>query len=280
MSLIAEACYFRGADGALLHFDVRDAGPTPRGVIVTVHGLGEHLAKYREWHDYALERGYNVAAYDQRGHGRTPGRRGDFEFEDLVTDLERFIGVTVDRYGDMPVFIVAHSLGALVALEYASGEVPPSVEGMALTSTPLVLANKLPGWYQGSVRVLSRVAPRVPIPRLSNPRRLTRDPERLRAFSRDPFYHRVITARALVGIERAMEEVRGTPESVEIPVIFFVAREDRIVSGPDIIAYGNFVSSHDVTIEQLPGAYHEILNDYGRRAVYEQICDWFDARAE
>ena len=120
MTLRAAECFFRAADGALIPFDVREARLAARGSMLFVHGLGEHFAKYEELLTYAAGRGYNVAAHDQRGHGRTPGKRGDFAFDDLVGDLDRFVEVVADRWPDLPVFVVAHSLGALVTLRWAA----------------------------------------------------------------------------------------------------------------------------------------------------------------
>jgi alpha-beta hydrolase superfamily lysophospholipase len=75
-----------------------------------------------------------------------------------------------------------------------------------------------------------------------------------------------------------MKDVRTTPEKVDVPLLFLVARADRVVSGADALAYASFVASRDVSVEQLPGVYHEIMNDLGRKGVYEKICRWFDAR--
>lgn len=116
------------------------------------------------------------------------------------------------------------------------------------------------------------------LPRRSDPARLTRDPERLAAMRVDELRHKRITPRAMFGIFTAMKDVRTTPEKVDVPLLFLVARADQVVSGADALAYASFVASRDVSVEQLPGAYHEILNDLGRKAVYEKICRWFDDR--
>lgn len=276
MTLRAEACYFRGADRALVHFDARDA-ERARGACLTLHGLGEHLGRYDEWMEYAVGRGYHVCAYDQRGHGRTRGRRGDFDFEDLVQDLTRFVAVAADRYRGDPLFILGHSLGALVALSYAGGEVHPAVRGLVLSGTPIVFAGRIPSWYEGGVRLLARAAPRFPLPRNTDFARLTRDLERVEDFRRDPLIHRRTTPRAMIGIARAMEAVRTAPDKVTLPLLFLVARADSVVSGGDVLAYAHFVASGDVTIEQFPGAYHGLLNDLGRRSVFDRVCGWFDA---
>ncbi|MGH7551037.1 MAG: lysophospholipase [Gemmatimonadota bacterium] len=278
MILKTSECWLRGADGALVRFDNRETAPGARGVVVTVHGMGEHLGKYAEWIAFAMGRGYHATGHDQRGHGRTPGQRGDFAFDDLVDDLERCVGVSADLYPGLPVFVLAHSLGGLVALAYAGRGSHEALAGMALSGPLLALAGRMPHWYGWGVRSLARVAPRMPLPRHSDPARLTRDPDRIEAMRRDGLRHRRITARALLEIGSAMERVRMTPELVEVPLLFLVARADAVVSGADALAYASFVSSSDVTALQFPGAYHELLNDLGRKAVYGRICGWFDGR--
>lgn len=278
MILRTSEVWLRGADGALVHYHNREAGPVARGVCVIVHGMGEHLGKYAEWTAFAMDRGYHVTGHDQRGHGRTPGRRGDFAFDDLVDDLERCVGVSADLYPGLPVFVLAHSLGGLVALAYASRRPHGALAGMAVSGPLLALAERVPVWVDWGVRSLARVAPRMPLPRRSDPERLTRDPDRIAAMRGDDLRHRRITPRALLDIQTAMERVRTTPEKVEIPLLFLVARADAVVSGADTLAYASFVSSTDVTVEQFPGAYHELMNDLGRKAVFKRICDWYDER--
>ena len=108
MTLRAAECFFRAVDGALIHFEINGAGPDARGILLFVHGLGEHFSKYDEWLAYAVGRGYHAAAHDQRGHGRTPGKRGDFAFEDLVSDLSRFVDSCAIDGGNIPKQVRLH----------------------------------------------------------------------------------------------------------------------------------------------------------------------------
>lgn len=278
MTLRAAACFFRAADGALIHFDVRDAGPDARGVLFFVHGLGEHFSKYDEWLVYATGRGYHVAAHDQRGHGRTPGKRGDFAFEDLVSDLDRFLEVIGDRWPGRPMFVVGHSLGALVTLRWASRGVPPSVRGAVLSSPPLQVAEDVPWWKRRLFRTLARTAPRLSLPRRSVVEKLTADPDRIAAWRGDRLRHGKITPRALVGIGAAMEAAREAPLEVTLPLLVLVAPEDAVTDAAAALAWAAELSA-DVSVVELPGARHEILNDVERAAAYERICDWCDARA-
>lgn len=287
MTLVARSCWFRGVDGTLLHFDVRDAGETARGAIVTVHGLGEHVAKYGEWFDAAVERGFHAAGYDQRGHGETPGRRGDFDFDDLVADLERFVAVTRDRYPGLPIFLVGHSLGALVSIawlgrraERGAGEedAEPPVAGVALSAPPLGMPEESPGWYRWGIRTLAKVTPGLPLPRSSDPARLTRDPERRAADADDDRIHRRWTPRAIVSTAEAMEAIRERTSALGVPVLLLAAGEDLVVDSAAAIAWARRLEG-DVTVERVAGAYHELLNDLGREAVFDRILTWCDERA-
>lgn len=276
MTLRAEQCFFRGADGALIHFDLRDAAEG-LGVLVFVHGLGEHFAKYDEWLSYAVGRGWHVAALDLRGHGHTPGKRGDFAFADLVSDLKRFVEVVGDRWPGLPLFVVAHSLGALVTLRWAAGSVPPGVRGAVLSSPPLGIVEEVPRWKHGLFRTLARAAPRMSLPRRPVVEKLTADPERIEAWRKDPLRHGRITPRALVGIGEAIETARAAPLEVTLPLLFLLAPEDAVTDADAALAWAAETGA-DVSVLELPGARHEILNDVDRGIVYERICDWCETR--
>jgi alpha-beta hydrolase superfamily lysophospholipase len=262
----------------LIHFDVREARPAARGSLLFVHGLGEHFSKYEEWLAYASGRGYNVAAYDQRGHGRTPGKRGDFAFEDLIGDLGRFVEVIADRWPDLPAFVVAHSLGALVTLRWLAAGPPPLVRGAVLSSPPLEIVEEVPWWKRRLFLTLARAAPRLSLPRRSVVEKLTADPQRIAAWRDDPLRHGRITPRAMVGIVTAMEAARAAPLEIGLPLLVLVAPEDAVVDAGVALAWAAEASA-DVSVVELPGARHEILNDLEREAVFERICDWCDARA-
>lgn len=279
MTLVAENCYVRATDGALLRFEHRDAGPGARGVVVTLHGLGEHVGKYEEWFDALLAAGYHVYAYDQRGHGRTPGRRGDYAFGDLVADLERFLAVVGDRHAGAPLLVVAHSLGALVALRWAreAGEEAP-VAGIVLSSPPLELAEPPPAWFRWGVRALAAIAPRLPLPRRTDPSRLTRDPERVAAIESDPLAHRAMTPRAMTTTAAAMEELREAPPPRGIPMLILAAGEDRVADSSTTLAWARSAEDGRMTVGRVPGAYHELLNDLGREATFRQILEWCGER--
>lgn len=282
MALTAAELWFRGQGGALLRFEIHDAAPidllgTAHGALVTIHGLGEHMGKYDEWAAHAAVRGFHVMLYDQRGHGRTPGRRGDYRFDDLVGDLARLVGVTADRYPDTPIFVVGHSLGGLVALRYAAREVHPAVRGLVLSAPPIALARTPPGWFRWMVWGLDRVAPWYPLRRRTAIH--TRDPDRAAVFASDALGHRAITPRATVETAAAIEAVLADPGAVRLPLLALFGEADIVLRVAESAALFDRVGSDDVTVVRFPDALHEVLQEIDRRRVYDLVCDWCEQRA-
>ncbi|HEX2299048.1 MAG TPA: alpha/beta fold hydrolase, partial [Pseudonocardiaceae bacterium] len=90
-----------------------------RGVVVLVHGFGEHSARYGHVGTRLAEAGFAVYASDHRGHGRTEGRRANIQRMALIVDdLGGFVWFAADRHPGLPVFMIGHSLGGLIALQY------------------------------------------------------------------------------------------------------------------------------------------------------------------
>ncbi len=92
-------------------------GVALRGVVVLVHGLGEHAGRY----DHVARRlnswGFAVRGYDQYGHGESDGVRGALPVETrLVDDLADVIDSTRARMETgTPLILLGHSMGGLVA---------------------------------------------------------------------------------------------------------------------------------------------------------------------
>ena len=88
-----------------------------RGVVLLVHGFGEHLGRYHHVAGFFAERGYEVVGIDHRCHGRSSGMAGANgrlqSLDILVCDLVDFIRNKVAGRGGRH-FVYSHSTGGLV----------------------------------------------------------------------------------------------------------------------------------------------------------------------
>ena len=104
----------------------------PRAVVALVHGLGEHSNRYPSLVEKLPSAGYAINTYDLRGHGRSGGPRLYApSFESLMTDIDRHIQNTKERFPGMPVFLYGQSFGGEQVLYYACAD-PLPLQGSSL----------------------------------------------------------------------------------------------------------------------------------------------------
>ncbi|MEF2551046.1 alpha/beta hydrolase [Aurantimonas sp. A2-1-M11] len=112
--------------GAALHVRHRRAQGAARGIVLVHHGLAEHSGRYGPLADALAARGFHVLAHDHRGHGSTTAadaplrrfaRRGGAE--KVLADCRAVHLEAIARHPGLPVTVFGHSMGGLIALNYA-----------------------------------------------------------------------------------------------------------------------------------------------------------------
>jgi len=98
-----------------------------KGIIVLVHGIGEHLGRYNHVANYFAKRGYEVVGIDHLIHGNSDGfggAKGYLENIDvLVNNFTEFVLAEVAPK-EGPHFVFSHSTGGLVLFLSMDGGLP------------------------------------------------------------------------------------------------------------------------------------------------------------
>lgn len=247
-------------------------------VLLIVHGLADHSRRYDHVGRALAAHGISTWAFDQRGHGRSGGRRGHADrFSQLLQDLGAF-RAHVARHTDpgAPLFLLGHSLGGLVTLRYLQ-ETPGAVVGAIVVSPWLATAMRLPRWKVGLAAVLERIAPALPVPAEIPAEYLSHDPAVVRSYRDDPLVHDRITPRLFAEVAAAMDHAGRHANRIGIPLLFLLAGEDRIVDTERSRAVAASIDGAEVHV--LDGLYHEVLNEPGAAIQIDSIADWIRARA-
>ena len=106
---------------------VRDGGKSEHVPIVFVHSLAGNGGQWALQLDH-LRRRCRAVSLDLRGHGESdPAEDGDYSIAGLATDIE----AVADQLGLRRFILAGHSLGSVVAIEYASRH-PERVAGLLL----------------------------------------------------------------------------------------------------------------------------------------------------
>ena len=118
----------------------------PKGTFLVVHGFTETAFKFSELIYSLLQNGYNVVAYDQRGHGRS--WRSEIvkdntlvhvdHFSDYVRDMEIIVDTVIAKL-PKPWLLFSHSMGGAVSGLYL--EKHPDTFSRAAFCSPMIQAN-------------------------------------------------------------------------------------------------------------------------------------------
>lgn len=265
---------FLDVDGARLWTE--DDVPTgARAHVLMLHGYADHLGRYRALRDALVAEGFGVHAYDQRGHGRTPGARGHVrQFSDYLDDFDRGLARMRTQAGNTRAFVIGHSHGGLEALAALQRRAAPLVDGLVLSSPYLALAFAPPAWKAGMAKALQGIFPAMRVPLDLDLAALSRDEAWVRTTNADPLYNRVGTPRWFVESSRAQAEVLARGAAIQVPVLMLLGTDDRIASATVARQFFDTLGTKDKTLREYPGMRHELLNEVGKEEVFRDICRW------
>jgi acylglycerol lipase len=266
---------FAGAGGLQVYWQAWLPKGEPRALVLLAHGGAEHSGRYAWTAGQLVDRGYAVYAPDHRGHGRSEGPRAYVDrVEHAAADLHALSDLARERHPATRRFLLGHSMGGLIALEYALRH-QDELAGLVL-SAPLAVLDAHPV-ARGAARVLSVVAPRLPLYKIDSAT-VSRDPEVVRAYERDPLNHRGRLPARTVG--ELMAATAGLPARLpclRLPILTLFGTADRLVSTASSALVEACCGSDDCTVRGYDGLYHELLNEPERERVVADVASWIDA---
>jgi alpha-beta hydrolase superfamily lysophospholipase len=252
---------------------------SPCGSVAVLHGGGDHSGRYAGVTRALVRAGFSVALLDFRGHGRSAGRRWHVSsFRDYVDDLDAFMGRVREADGGGSPFVLAHSQGALVAIQWALvGR--RDVSGFVLSSPYLRLALKPPLLKLLSAQVVGRVIPWLPVKTGLRVVDLTSDVEMQRWTDADPLYGRATTPSWFNASLSAQQDAVSRAREFDYPLLVLAAGADRIA---DVAATREFVASAGCVDKELrvyDRMQHEIFNERDRDRAIGDAVAWLSERA-
>lgn len=266
--------HFRGKNGIELFFQSWIPG-NPRSTMVITHGISEHSECYAKAAGHLTELGWNVIAWDLRGHGRSEGKRGFVDsFDDYIADLRIFLRFLRDSGRlDQPFALVGHSMGGLITIRHAidADQNYPSAAAIALSSPLLGFGIEVPPLKALAARVLDRVLPSMTMSNEIKYEDLTRDAEHLRTYKLDPLRHDKISPPLYLGMLRTIEFVRQNLHKVRTPILIQAAGKEKIVSLEAIQEVFPHLGSENKKLIVYEHSLHEIFNDLDRKKVFTDL---------
>ncbi len=298
-----EARDHRAPDGATLQVHRWLPDGEPRLLVLLVHGMGEHAARYAPLGARLCEAGHALVAPDLRGHGAALapdqlGKLGPGGWEGLVDDAVRILEEERRAAGDPPCVLMGHSMGSFAAQQIAI-ERRPALTGLVLSGST---------WMSSGARLVAlwlarleswRLGPDVHSPvlqralfgrsnRAFEPARtaydwLSRDPEQVDRYASDPACGFVVASGGVAAMLSAIGRfqrpaaLRALPR--DLPLYVFSGSRDP-VSGTRgfealVRAYGR-AGLERLSARLYPEGRHEMLNELNRQEVENDLLEWLD----
>jgi alpha-beta hydrolase superfamily lysophospholipase len=258
-----ERIELQGSEGAL---SVQVwAYPDPERVVVISHGHGEHIGRYEHVAAALVERGAAVFGPDHLGHGRSAGERVVIaDFEPVVDDLHRVVGLARERHPGLPLVLIGHSMGGLIATRYAQrhgGE----LAGLAL-SAPVVGLGPV---FEQFLAVPEPPSDPIDVAVLS------RDPAVGEAYANDPLvWHGGWKRPTLEAFLRASDAIAAGPGFGDLPTFYVHGEADELVPMALVRPGVEAMQGGDFTERIVPAARHEVLNETDKEETIAAVTDF------
>lgn len=242
------------------------------GAIILVHGTNEHMGRYLHVVEYFTERGFAVYAMDQRGYGQSEGTRCYVDrFDQYLEDLHQFVQTVPP---DPKPLMIGHSLGGLIAFRYALAY-PETIRALVVSSPFFATRVKIDPVTRALAPVISFMLPKLQMSTNLPAEHVSRDPDVVRKYIDDPLVWKKATPRWFTECEKAALAChQGLCQTMKLPVLFLQAGDDLLVDPEATRAIYEQVPHSQKAFKLYPGKYHEIFNDPGREAVFEDILAW------
>jgi alpha-beta hydrolase superfamily lysophospholipase len=259
----------------------------PRGFVWLIHGIGEHSGRYHEYASFLTHFGFDALMIDLPGHGLS---REEGQLKELVDfpTMRRALyeafawartqGPMSKAAAQAPWYLVGHSMGALLALTWilegkAEGFAHAFAERAFVSAPPLKLRLPVPAWKKELAKNLQSLAPHLAIASGINSAHLSFDAGNIGRHDHDPLIHSHASPALFLSMEEAIQQVLSRPQDIEIPLMMAVGDVDPIVDADTLQEFASRLGTHRLFL-RVPNAKHEILNERGRRAIFEASVQW------
>lgn len=253
--------------------------PRAQANILLTHGFAEYAERYVGHYSQLIPRlnaqGFDVYAFDLRGHGLSPGARGVADIKQAVADhhaARSALGADAK-----PLFLFGHSLGGLITAASVAAD-QAKVVGVIL-SAPLLLITA-PPHLRAIANIVSVLSPGLRLLPASDASAISRIASEVEAYKTDPMISALsVPARLGATALSVSEEAWRRYPQWTAPVLVLHGEQDTLTDPKGSKRFVDMINAQDKKLELYPDARHELLNDLDRDAAMSVILSWLGERA-
>ena len=183
-------------------------------------------------------------------------------FDDYVDDLRTYCDQVREEAGDVPIYLLGHSMGVSVAVSYAA-RYQHELTGLILSGGGMGRRGPRPA----DAKQIDLAAT------------VSKDPAVVQAYRDDPLvFHGTAPASRRAAMAELSEALPARVRAITLPVLIMAGSASPLGDGEGSRYLYEHVSSEDKTLRLYDGLMHEIFNEPERDQVFADMLAWLETR--
>jgi len=247
--------------------------------LIFVHGIGEHSGRYQNLVDYLLPKGFALFGLDIQGHGKSEGKKGHVHnFSTFAEQVEQLRTTMSELYNNKTLFLLGHSMGGLIALDYLMNYSTQNITGAIFTSPAFDISVKIPAWKLSLGKILSYLAPSVTMDNGINPDDLSHDKVVVELYKKDELVHDRISVGLFFTMLEVIKKATKKARNIRTPALLMLGEDDNLISKDGALRLFNILGSIDKKSCICHNSSHELFNEIDKSNNLHFMWKWIEPR--
>ena len=246
-------------------------------IFIAVHGFNDYSRFITGGAEFFSRHKIGVFAYDQRGFGNAPVRGRWSSNETMGHDLKTLLHLIRQKYPNLPVYLLGHSMGAALVIETMSGEDHPDVAGAILVAPAVWARTTMPFYQAGALWLAAQTIPWFTVTGRGLGRKACNNIEVLKEQSHDPLVIKETRFDTIYGLQDLMDAAYAAAGRFTLPALVLYGGHDEIIPPEPVLdAYNRLPDNPEGHKELIlyDNGYHMLLRDLEAEKVLGDIVAW------
>ncbi|MGD9678760.1 MAG: lysophospholipase [Vulcanibacillus sp.] len=256
---------------------------SPKAVVLTIHGLGEHIGRYNHVGKWLNENQIVMVGGDLPGFGKSTKMKGHLEnFNEYLLKVDEWIQYIDKKWPKVPIFLFGHSLGGLIVLRYIEEIDNNLLKGIILTSPSISIKLKVPKWQILLAKSLRKIYPTLRLKSGIKSYQVSRSKEVVEKYGSDPLNYGKVSVGLFCEFQDAIEMVwkkLGRVNDIGIPLLFLQAGDDQLTDPNRADEFVKEIKQELITYINIPELYHEVFNEPENEIYLKIFSDWISEKS-
>jgi alpha-beta hydrolase superfamily lysophospholipase len=260
----------------------------PEKIIICIHGLHSHGEKFVILADEFVQKNWETYAVDLRGHGLSwidPKNKGDIpEYSVWVRDLEEFMDYIQAKHPNIPIYIIAESMGAAIAIHIAHSH-PLQLKGLILISPALKPWKEIQFSMilEAFTYAAAKTSEENVIPHNKERKFSTNSDEYIQYLLNDPLRITSVSPRYYYQVLKMVHHLKKYTDFDQFyPTCMFFGGRDNLINFDGLIRFTYLLGRNKKALHYIPQAFHDLITDEEaiKYQLYEKIVEWISCASD